>query len=218
MKKGLLLLLIVILIALVPMIYLAITWNSIPEIVPVHFNLEMEPDRFGNKKELILVTAIISVVSILLFLLLKNLHRIDPKRKNLPPSPPFTRLGFGLIIFLNALSILIILAATQSSSLMENLFFPVIGLLFAFLGNYMVSLKPNYFAGFRVPWTLSDPENWRKTHQLGGRIWFWAGIAFAVVSLFIPFKTVLIVFVVMIVIITIWPVVFSYKLFKSKQA
>ena len=74
MKKGLLLLLCVILIVMVPMIYLAITWNSIPEIVPVHFNLEMEPDRFGNKKELILVTGIISVVSILLFLLLKNLH------------------------------------------------------------------------------------------------------------------------------------------------
>src|SRR5688572_14865076 len=123
MKKAQVLLMMVILIALVPMIYLAIIWSSVPEIVPVHFNIEMEPDRFGNKKELILVTGIISVISILLFLLLKNLHRIDPKRKNLPPSSPFTRLGFGLVIFLNALSILILLSATQSSRLMESLFF-----------------------------------------------------------------------------------------------
>ena len=217
MKKGQLFLMIVILIALVPMIYLAIIWSSVPETVPVHFNIEMEPDRYGNKKELILVTGLVALVSVSVFLLLKNLHRFDPKRKNLPPSSRFSRLGLGLVIFMSAISILIILSATGGGKLMESLFFPLIGLLFAFLGNYMVNLKPNYFAGFRLPWTLSDNENWRKTHQLGGKIWFWAGMGFAVVSLFIPFKMVLVVFVGMMVVITVWPVVFSYKLFKSKQ-
>ena len=151
MKKNHLAFAFVIFVALVPMIYLAMIWNSIPGTVPVHFNLEMEPDRYGNKKELILITGILSLISIFIFLLFKNLHRIDPKRKNLPPPPPFTRLGIGLVIFLNALSLLIILSATGSDHLMESLFFPVIGLLFAFIGNYMVSLKPNYFAGFRLP-------------------------------------------------------------------
>src|SRR5688572_2202907 len=128
MKKDHLLLMIVIVIALVPMIYLGIIWESVPETVPVHFNIDLEPDRYGNKKELVWLTGILTVVSILLFLLLKNLHRIDPKRKNFPPSSPFTRLGFGLVIFLSALSILILLSATGSARLMESLFFPVIGL------------------------------------------------------------------------------------------
>jgi uncharacterized membrane protein len=217
MKKDRLLHIMVILIALIPMIYLALTWSSIPEIVPVHFNIEMEPDRYGNKNELIWVTGLLSVVSYLVFLLLCNLHRFDPKRKKLPPSTRFTRLGTGLVIFLSAISILIILSASHGGRLMESLFFPLIGLMFAFLGNYMVNLKPNYFAGFRLPWTLNDNENWRKTHQLGGKIWFWAGLGFAVMSLFIPFKWVLVVFVGMMVIITVWPVVFSYKLYKRKQ-
>src|SRR5215204_2078577 len=98
MKKDHLLHILVIIIALIPMTYLAITWKSIPEIVPVHFNTDLEPDRYGNKTELILVTAIVALISYLVYLLLRNLHRFDPKRKNFPTSTRFTRLGIGLVI------------------------------------------------------------------------------------------------------------------------
>jgi uncharacterized membrane protein len=216
MKKGIFLHVLAIVIALVPLIYLAIAWPTIPGQVPVHFNSKMEPDRIGSKNELAVVTAIISFVSVLLFILLRNLHRFDPKRRN-RPSSSFSRLGLGLVVFMSSLSILIILSATNGAKLMESLLFPIMGLLFAFLGNYMVNLKPNYFAGFRLPWTLSDNENWRKTHQLGGKIWFWAGLIFAITALFIPFKLVVPFFVVMMVVITLWPAVYSYRLFKEKS-
>jgi uncharacterized membrane protein len=80
----------------------------------------------------------------------------------------------------------------------------------------MHSIKPNYFVGFRLPWTLSDDENWRRTHLLGGKIWFWSGVAFAIVSLLLPVTMIFPVFIVLLVIITLVPVVYSFLIFKNK--
>ena len=54
------------------------------------------------------------------------------------------------------------------------------------LGNEMGRLKPNWFAGIRTPWTLSDPENWRRTHRFGGKVFFLAGLLIVVASLLLP--------------------------------
>ena len=59
------------------------------------------------------------------------------------------------------------------------LIFPLIGLLFAFLGNYFKTIKPNYFIGIRTPWTLENEEVWKKTHLIGGKLWFVGGLLMA---------------------------------------
>ncbi|MBA2744852.1 MAG: SdpI family protein [Flavisolibacter sp.] len=215
MKRANLLTILSIVVALVPPAYLALIWNSVPQTVPIHFDESLNPDRYGSRNELWYIALIIAAVSILLFILLKNIHRIDPKRKN-QPSSRFTQLAIGLVIFMSALSLLIIFSAAHNTRLMENLLFPFMGLLFAFLGNYMVNIKPNYFAGFRLPWTLNNNENWRRTHQLGGKLWFWGGLALAMICLIIPVKFAAPLFIIVMVILTAIPAIYSYRIFKGK--
>jgi hypothetical protein len=45
-----------------------------------------------------------------------------------------------------------------------------VGLMLAVVGNYIYNIKPNYFAGIRLPWTLHNDENWKRTHLLGGKL------------------------------------------------
>lgn len=206
------------LISLIPLAYLAISWKKIPESVALHYNAKFEPDRFGNKSDLWLVTGILVAVSFLLYLLLQNLHVIDPKRKNKAPSPAFGKLATGLVVFMTALNCIIIDSAAEGNISMNRFLFPLIGLLFAFLGNYMHSIKPNYFAGIRLPWTLSSDENWRLTHKLAGKLWFWGGLLFAIVSLFIPAEYILYLFIPLMLILVIIPVVYSFRLFKKQKA
>ena len=206
---------IVILIALVPAGYLALVWNRLPETVPVHFGADMQPDKYGAKSELWLITSLLAVVSIGLYFLLNNLHRIDPKRRGSPPSSSFGKLAMGLVVFMAALNIIII-ASAQGAVEMQNFLFPLLGLLFAFLGNYMNHIKPNYFAGIRLPWTLSSDENWRRTHRLAGKLWFVGGMLIAVISLLLPIKTVLPIFIGIMVVLVAIPVYYSYKLFKQQ--
>ena len=94
---------------------------------------------------------------------------------------------------------------------------PLAGLLFAFMGNLMHSIKPNYFAGVRTPWTLEDPDTWRATHRLAGKLWFGGGVFVTIVVLVLPVKAGLIVFVSMIVLLALIPVIYSYTYYKKHQ-
>lgn len=202
-------------VALLPAGYLALIYDSLPETVPVHFGTDMKPDRMGGKAELWLVTGIMTLSSVLVYFLLNNLQRIDPKRKGASTSSTFNKLALGIVVFIAALN-LIIIASAKGAVEMQSFVFPLLGLLFAFIGNYMNHIKPNYFAGLRLPWTLSSDENWRRTHQLAGKLWFAGGMLIAVTSLFLPIKIMLPVFIGVVLVIILVPAFYSYKLFKQQ--
>lgn len=208
--------LIAVLISVLPFAYLAIIWNELPKTVPVHYGLDMRPDRMGDKSELWLITGILCLVSVVLYFLLNNIHRIDPKRRAAPESSSFQKLALGMVVFMSALNLIIINSA-KGNAVLQNLLFPLLGLMFAFIGNYMNNIKPNYFAGIRLPWTLNNDENWRKTHQLGGKLWFAGGMLIAVVCLFLQAPASFIFFISAMIIMVIIPVVYSYRLFKKQS-
>ena len=215
MKKASHLTWITILIALLPAGYLALVYDQLPATVPTHFGVDMQPDRMREKAELWVVTGIMAVVSIGMYFLLRNLNRIDPKRKGAGPSSSFNKLAFGLVVFISAFGFIII-ASAKGAIAIQNYLFPLLGIMFAFIGNYMHHIKPNYFAGIRLPWTLSSDENWRRTHQLAGKLWFAGGILIAVASLLFPVKSMVPVFLSITAVITLIPVVYSYRLFKQQ--
>jgi uncharacterized membrane protein len=82
----------------------------------------------------------------------------------------------------------------------------------------MHTIKPNYFAGIRVPWTLNNEENWRKTHLLAGKLWFAGGLVLAVLCLLLPDTPALIVFFTATMILVIIPVIYSYRLYQRQNA
>jgi uncharacterized membrane protein len=217
MKKERIIQLILVLSALVPPIFLMLTWENIPDTIPVHYDHQMRPDRFGSKNSLIWMSLIFSGISFLLYVLFRNIHRFDPKRLN-KPSSNFPMLAAVIVFFLSVMSMMIILSASKNSGLMENLLFPFLGLLFAIIGHFMRKIQPNYFAGIRIPWTLNDDENWKSTHELAGKLWFYSGLVFAAISLLIPFRFILVLFIAMMVIIILIPAIHSYKFFKRKTA
>ena len=204
---------------LAPAAYLALAWKNIPASVPMHYNLRGEVDRWGDKKELILLVCVLAVVSLGTYLLLNNLHKFDPKRKSAEPNKPRMRiLGTGIAIFISALSLMLVYySAHPGMEMKSNFIFVGVGLLFAFLGNYMHSIKPNYFAGIRLPWTLENEENWRLTHTLAGKLWFAGGLLIAIVALFATPTITFIVFIVTMLLIVGIPAVYSYRLFKKQK-
>jgi uncharacterized membrane protein len=213
MKKQVATAILVLVIAGLPLIYLGSIWNSLPSQVPVHFDNQFKPDRMGDKSELWMISGILAVVSLAVYLLFQNIHLIDPKRRA-KHSSTFSKMSFVIVVFIAAINFLIIQSAKGSIQVL-NFIFPLLGLLFVFLGNYFNSIKPNYFAGYRLPWTLSSDENWRRTHQLAAKLWFWGGILFVVISLFLPSELIFAIFIGMVVVLVIIPSVFSYRHFKN---
>lgn len=201
-----------------PAVYLLFSWKKMPEKVALHFDLKGQVDRFGSKNELLIMAVILMIMSVVVYLILTNIYRIDPKKHAAENRTRLHRLAFGVVVFISALLCMIIYSSANGNiSFNTGLVLAGVGLLFAFIGNYMHNIKPNYFAGFRLPWTLENEENWRLTHHLAGKLWFGGGLFLAVVCLFLSPKTAFIVFITVMVIITFIPIVFSYRLFSRQK-
>jgi len=209
--------LLMVVLAVSPIAFLAIIWNRLPEIVPVHYDIHFNPDKMDSKNALWLLNGTLSLVSIITYFLLLNLHRIDPKRRGQPPSLSFKRIAIVVVVFITVLNFLILLSVNNNIKLSQKLLLAFLGLLIAFFGNYMNNLKPNYFAGIRLPWTLSSNYNWKKTHQFASKLWFWGGLLSVIITLLIPSIYTVQTFFALLSILIIIPIIYSYGLFKQEK-
>ncbi|HEX4876385.1 MAG TPA: SdpI family protein [Chitinophagaceae bacterium] len=202
----------------IPALFLAIVWRKLPETVAVHFDLKGNPDRYGGKSELLYTTMILVVMNVLVYLILTNIYRIDPKKYAAENKDRLVKIAFAVAIFMSGILCMIIYSAWNGNiSFSTGIIFSGTGLLFAVIGNYLPNLKPNYFAGLRLPWTLENEDNWRKTHKLAGKLWFAGGLLLAVICLFLPPVAAIVVFFTIMMIITIIPCIYSYRLYTEQK-
>ena len=200
----------------IPFIYLAYIWGALPPQIPTHFDVSGLPDKFGNKSEILWMVILFAVLGIGIYFLLQNMHRIDPKKKYAASTlSAMIKLSVMVVLLLTFVSLFLLYSTLKGKITGMTLMFCALGLFLAFIGNIMHSIKPNYFAGIRVPWTLENEDNWRQTHQLASKIWFAGGIILAVLSLILNQKILLLVFVPVVLIMAAVPVIYSYLLYKK---
>lgn len=197
-------------VALLPFVYLAYIWNELPKEVPMHWNASGEIDRWGDKSELFMMLFMLTGITYFIFLIIPY---IDPKQKLQNMGNKLNNLRLILALFMSALAIYILYSVQQKTS-NPVLIFPLVGLLFAFLGNYFKTIKPNYFIGIKTPWTLENEEVWKKTHLMGGKLWFVGGLLMAL-TFVLPNEIQIYTFLAIAAVITIVPIVYSYLEFKK---
>ncbi len=198
-----------------PYIYLAMIWNKLPDKVATHFNIDGVANDWSAKTTLWFNPAGLGIGIYLLMLLIPF---IDPKKKVQQMGDKYYALRLMLTFFISLLSVYLLYVGTIGSLKNPNVLFLLIGALFAMLGNYLQTIRPNYFIGIRTPWTLENDRVWKRTHRLGGRLWIAGGILIAILSfyngnnraLFIAFGTITFLMVII-------PVVFSYIEFKKEK-
>lgn len=204
---------------LAPLAYLALAWDSLPARVATHFDIHGNPDKYDSKSGMWLYISIIVAVSIAIYILLPLTYRIDPRKTAVDNKTRLQRLAFVLAIFISFVGCLLINSSIQGKiRLNMRLVFGSMGLLWCILGNYFYNIKPNYFAGLRLPWTLNDEDNWKKTHWLAGKLWFAGGLLILAAALFLPRTSVIVTTVCIALLIIMIPAVYSYKLYKKKKA
>ena len=199
-------------IALIPFVYLIYIWNRLPEKVPMHWNGAGEIDRYGDKKELLVTLFMLVGITYFVFLIIPS---IDPKQKLQNMGNKLNNLRMILTLFMSGLAVFILYSVQQKTS-NPAFVFSIIGLLFAFLGNYFKTIKPNYFIGIKTPWTLENEEVWKKTHLMGGKLWFVGGLLMAL-TFALPNKIQFYTFMGIVAVITIVPIVYSYLEFKKTK-
>lgn len=202
-------------IVLLPFVYLAYVWNQLPAQVPMHYNIEGEIDRYGNKSELILIPI---MTSLLIYLIFLAVPYIDPKKQIQKMGGKYDTLKFFITTFMSILALFIIYTAKNRTLTDPDYILLGCGVLFLILGNYFKTLKANYFIGIRTPWTLESESVWKQTHKLAGKIWFLGGLLIILSCLILDGKTNFIVFICITAIMVLVPVLYSYLLFRKQEA
>jgi len=116
----------------------------------------------------------ISTFLLLLFILIP---KIDPLGENIAKFRRyFDTFVLLIIIFLFYLYLLTIFWNLNFRFNLIQLLVPALGILFFYTGILVENAKRNWFIGIRTPWTLSSDQVWKKTHQLGGKLFKAAGV------------------------------------------
>lgn len=207
----------VLLIVAAMFVFSFIMYPRLPDIVPTHWGLTGEADGFSPKAFGAFFAPVLGLGIAFLFSISQ---RMDPKRDayvNFQKS--WLRMQIGIISFFAYLHVITVLAALNPSisSNVGTFITAGIGVLFILIGNSMGKLEQNWFVGLRTPWTLSDPEIWRKSQRLGGLMFVLGGIAILITALTIRTSLALfITFMATVACVTIIPIGYSYYLARKK--
>jgi len=197
-----------------PFVYIGMIWKTLPETVPIHFNLRGEPDDWAGKSSLLLLPGILGISVYLLMLVIPYL---DPKKRLGDMGSKYDTLRLLMSFFIAVLSMYVIYTSSQGS-INPNMLTALIGGFFALLGNYFQTIRPNYFVGLRTPWTLENEEVWKRVHRLGGRLWMAGGLMIIITSFLITsFLALAITFGSLMMIMVVVPVVFSYTEYQKHR-
>ena len=196
---------------LLPSLVGCVFWNQLPEEIPTHFNLLGQADGYNHKMSAIfgLPTLMLLMHWLLLFIMIK-----DPKSSNI--SSKIQLLIYGIIPFVSCLLMISIFGEFLGYSMMSGLLAQIfMGVVMTVIGNYLPKTHRNYIIGIRLPWTLENDGNWRKTHRLAGKIWVLGGLLLflnSFVQLYVYWVFFLTLFFVVII-----PSVYSYQLSKLES-
>lgn len=202
----------IIAVVLLPFIYLAYIWNTLPAEVPLHWNIQGEIDRYGDKTELLLIPFLLPLLTYIIFLVVP---KIDPKDKLKKMGNKYRSIKILLTVFMSLLALFIIYASKNQSLSNPNYMILFIGVLYIILGNYFKTIRSNYFIGIRTPWTLENETVWKETHKMAGKLWFLGGLIVVLGSIILDKSSNFYLFITLTLIISLIPVIYSYFKFQE---
>jgi uncharacterized membrane protein len=212
--------LLLIVLLLIPMAYLGIIWNRLPEELATNYLLDGTPEYVGYKGEFLLLMIFLFFTNLLLYFLFRYIPRVDssPGERESLNGDEYYRIRFAIHIYLAVFSCFVILLLQLGYQRgVEKWVFAGVGILIMVLGYYLGKVRPNYFVGVRTPWTLLDNEVWRRTHKMAGSLWIAVGAVMLVAGFFLPVMTGVFLVFVAVVLLSALPYIYSFRLYNRDK-
>ncbi|KZE73894.1 hypothetical protein AV545_13430 [Paenibacillus jamilae] len=199
------------LIALSPAIGAILLYDRLPDVLASHFSFNNTADRYMSKSGAMIMLVLLGLVP----LVIRLARHMDPNRANyekFSKAYEVTRVGVSVVLAVAGWGMLLYNLNIQLK--MNAIILGLIGLMLMVMGNYMTQVQPNYTFGIRTPWTLSNPEVWRKTHRFGGPMMMLGG-ASALVAAWVGGMAGVVIFLTVLIISVIAPVLYSFLLYRK---
>jgi uncharacterized membrane protein len=155
-------------------------YGRLSERVPLHWSMSGGVDRYGSRAE---AAFVLPGLMILLWMLMRFIPRIDPRRANYAKfADTYDLIVNSLVTLFAVMQVALLGTALGWPVAMDRVIPALIGLQFIILGNALPRARPNWWFGIRTPWTLSNDRVWTRTHRVGGYLLAVAGVVLLVAA------------------------------------
>ena len=199
-------------ITLLPIVLGLLLWNRLPDRLPTHFGVDGAADGFSGK-----AFAVFGLPLLMLFFHIVIFFATRLDKQNRGHNEKVLNL-VGLIFPVMSIvsSVVIYSLALGKEPNLSMLLFPLLGLLFIAMGNWMPKIKQNSTLGIKIKWTLYNEENWNKTHRFAGFVWVIGGVLFCIMG-FVAEELLVFLLPLEVILLACVPMVYSWRLAKKQQ-
>ena len=201
-------------VTLLPILLGLLLWNKLPDQLPTHFGVDGAADGWSGKAFAVFA---LPLMMLGFHIVIYFATRLDKQNRGHNEKVlNLVGLIFPTMSIVN--SVVIYSMALGKELNLSMLLFPLLGLLFIAVGNWLPKIKQNSTLGIKIKWTLYNEENWNKTHRFAGFVWVIAGVLFCLMG-FVPEKTLVFLLPLQVVLLLVVPMFYSWNLArKQKQA
>ena len=200
--------------ALVPLVLAAAVYSRLPARIPMSWDFGGEVG-YEPKWHLWLVAGLSPLLAALFY----GMPALDPKRRNYNKFFG-SYIGFQLMMMLFLIimnGICVVEGLRPGTVNVAMAVCLVVSLVMVYVGNMMPKIRMNWYCGIKNPWTLSSEAVWTRTHRIGGRMFFAAGVV-GLLGAFIPNNTARIALLFgPLLLAALVPTVLSYLWFRAEQ-
>lgn len=192
-------------------------WIEVPADarIPVHFDANGTPDRFGGKLEALfaLPAVMVGVTAIMTIL-----PSILPRRAGLKASGSAYIVGWiGAMLVVAAGHAMIVAIALGYEAQPGWIMYPV-SLLIIAVGNAVAKTRSNWAVGLRTPWSLSSEDAWVASNRALGWGFVLSGLASLAGQLLIGLTASILVLTGGVLAGVIVATAISYQVWRREQA
>jgi len=161
--------------------------------IPAHWNIHGQADRFGPRYSLFFYGPGLTLLIVVFGALAPWL---SPRPFNIESfGPTYRRILARLFLLFAYIDAVMLWAAAGHAFHPGRAILTGASLILILLGNLMGKVRPNFYVGFRTPWTLASERVWRATHRFGAYSLVLCGLLGCIGSLFGLFLPVLVLMV-----------------------
>jgi uncharacterized membrane protein len=183
------------------------------ELMPVHYGLNGEVDRWGGRGE---VGGMIAFLGALIVLIAGGLgvaasQSDDPARRRALRMAQLVALiaMLGVVLFAGGASL------GGALSIAGGLPMAGLSLILVGAGAFLGRVGPNPFVGVRTPWSYKSRLAWDRSNRLAGRLLFLLGLFGLAASALAPQPAGLIALVAGLLLALLWAVVESWRVWRT---
>ena len=200
-------------VTLLPIILGLLLWDQLPDKLPTHFGVDGAADGWGSKGFAVFG---IPAMWLIFHLITWGVTRLDKQNRG-HNEKVLNLVGLTFPTMSIAFSVLLYTRALEIELDMSSILFPLLGLLFIAMGNWLPKIKQNSTLGIKIKWTLYNEENWNKTHRFAGFVWVIGGVLFCLMG-FVPEASLYWLLPLELILLAVVPTVYSWNLARKQRA